>query len=218
MAEEFAGGQFPRKTAAVHRDERCGAARTVFVDQVCSVFLARSAFADDEHRHVRRRHDAYVFVELFRCGTLSEDDVAGGLFRPLFLFLRHRHPRGGQRGILHGLFDLLLQYGRVDGFLKVVEGAQFDGRYRALYLGVAGHDDHLYVGSFVLDPRQQHDSVAVGQPQVGECDAEVLLQNLLFRLFHGQTVGGGVTVLFGPVRYGQPVCSIVFYDQYFVHR
>lgn len=110
-----------------------------------------------------------------------------------------------------------LEYPRIHRLLQIVEGTQLDGRHGTLYLGIAGHHDDLYVGTFVLYPGQQHDTVAVGEPQVGQGDAEILPQYLFLGQLHRHAVRGFVTVFLCPVRYGQAVCGVVFYNKYLVH-
>ena len=95
-----------------------------------------------------------------------------------------------------------LEYPRIHRLLQIVEGTQLDGRHGTLYLGIAGHHDDLYVGTFVLYPGQQHDTVAVGEPQVGQGDAEILPQYL----FLGHSIVMQCVVrnrFLCPVRYGQ---------------
>ena len=86
-------------------------------------------------------------------GAPSLDDVAPGPQRPFDDF-------GHPRETLLGLDD-------------VVEGARLHGVNRDLLVSVAGHD-HDGVARAFAALRQQHQSVAVGQPDIGDDEIDRL--------------------------------------------
>lgn len=66
MAEELRGCQFARYGAAIDRHERLSGAFALAVDQLRHMLLARAAGTVHQYRHVRRRDEPHIFVELPR--------------------------------------------------------------------------------------------------------------------------------------------------------
>lgn len=155
MAEELRSSQVARNGAAIDRHERLSGALALAVDQLRHMFLARAAGAVHQDRHVRRRDEPHIFVELPRGIALPLDIVGhiparspGSLRR---LFRRYREDIAhGRRGIKR-LADLFQQFVGIDGLGDVVAGAEFHAAHGVLDLGIARHYDH---GHF--DPLPRH--------------------------------------------------------------
>ncbi len=56
MAEELAGRQFHRQSPAIYGDKRSVCPGALFVNKARHMLFARTAFAGNHHRHLRRRH------------------------------------------------------------------------------------------------------------------------------------------------------------------
>ena len=203
MAEQFGGGEFFGEAAAVHGDEGFVAAGTAFVDHLRDVFLARAAFAEDEDGELGGGHQFDVFIEAL-------DGLA----------VAFHHELSGTEQLVNLLFrlecsdDFFLQHAGVNGFLEVVEGAEFHGRDGSLHFGVACHHDKGH-GTFELfaDPAHEEDAVTVGQSQVGEDEVELFRGDLFFRL---GILGGQhnlVVVLLQPGLEHESKRGVVFHDQ-----
>ena len=159
-AEQFAFDQFAGQGGAIDFDDFVFAARTERVDEVGDDFLARAAFAGDEHGDVAGG-DAFDGAHDFLHGGAAENR-------------RGRAAHGFQRAPERAVFLVLLL--AFDGALdvgqqlfvfkrlgeKIVGAAAsgFDGHADG---AVAGEHDDLGVGPAFFDLRQQFQAVGVRQ-------------------------------------------------------
>nr|DAF45497.1 MAG TPA: hypothetical protein [Siphoviridae sp. ctBLh2] len=178
MPEELRSGQLTRDGPAIDRHEGLPCPLAAAVDQLRHVLLARTAGAVHQHRHVRRRHQAHIFVEL-----------AGHIAPPLDVVERLRTVTGrtapllapgspfgphGRFGVLRSgsrlecLADLLEQLVRIDGLGDVVPGPEFHAPHGVLDLGIARHHDHGSRDSLARHPLQERNAVLVGKPHVAQ--------------------------------------------------
>ena len=172
MAEKLRSSQVARNGAAIDRYERLSGTLALAVDQLRHMLLARAAGTVHQYRHVRRRDEPHIFVELPRGIALPLDIVGyiparspGSLRR---LFRRYRGDIAhGRRGI-ERLADLFQQFVGIDGLGDVVAGAEFHAAHGVLDLGIARHHDHGHFDPLPRHPLQKGDSVLVGQPHIAQ--------------------------------------------------
>ena len=75
VAEELGIHEFLGKGAAVHHEEIVVLAGGILVDDPCEVFLADTAFAEDDHAQVRRRELHRRFQRLVQRRIVADDVV-----------------------------------------------------------------------------------------------------------------------------------------------
>lgn len=176
MAEKLRSSQVARYGAAIDRHERLSGAFALAVDQLRHMLLARAAGTVHQYRHVRRRDEPHIFVELPRGIALPLDIV--GHIPARSPGRRRRLFRRCRRDIAHGhrcierLADLFQQFVGVDGLGDVVAGTEFHAAHGVLDLGITRHYDHGHFDPLPRHPLQKGDSVLVRQPHIAQHERE----------------------------------------------
>lgn len=75
IAEKLALHEISRQRAAVHRHKRARCPRARVVDGLREEFLARAAFAEDEHRGVAPRDGFRLIDDLHERGRIPKDAI-----------------------------------------------------------------------------------------------------------------------------------------------
>ena len=184
VAEQFAFQQSGRQGGAMHCHHRLPGPRTELMNGFGDEFLARAAFAQDQHRGgPGLGHLPHFFQDLLHRGRFADDVLQAEPGLQL-------HPQGGvfllqglaaQRpGDAHlHLLDLQSALG------NVVVGPAFHGLHREFFGAVSGHEDaHRGLGQG-FGPGDQLHAILVGQAEIGQDH----VKTLLFQQVHP---GGGV--------------------------
>ena len=169
VAEQFALQQRLRDGGAVDGQERLVGPLAVVIEGAGHQFLARAAFAQDQHVDVLRRDPADGLAHLLHDRTAADDAVGAVLGRQ---HGRHAHQPGRLEGAVEDLAESL----QIDRLDEVIEGAALhglDGRLR----GAVGRDeDDRPPRVAAVDLAEDVQAGAVGQLQVehdhvGTCSA-----------------------------------------------
>ncbi len=140
VAEEFGLDEVLRDRGAVDGEERPFGAQGVLVDAAGDEFLARAAFAGDEHGRVARGDLADGLQDfLHRFGTADDAFLVVGRV--------HEHARRSRRRREvatggEGLVDERDQLGLIERLHHVVVGAELHRLDRGLRRAERGHQDH----------------------------------------------------------------------------
>ena len=147
VAEQFAFQQVLVQRAAVHGDDGLVRTGAQVVDQPGQEFLARAAFALDQHRGAAGGHPACHIDQLLHFPAPVDDPVRGYALFPHLLtenlvFPDQRAPLGDA---VHQEQELVKLYGLRD----VIDGAGLHGIHGRFDRPVGGHDHHV---DFRVDP------------------------------------------------------------------
>ena len=178
VAEQLAFHQLGRDRAAVHRHERPIAARAGFVDQVRDQFFAGAGFAIDMYRRLAACDAFDHLAQLFHRARAAEQFDLRQLQRVLAGLAELQ--RGG---------DELAQRRDVERLGNEIERAELQRAHSGFDVAVRSDDRHRRLRLVRLDPLDDVQAVAVGQPHVGQAQIE----GVAAQLARGRTdgVGGG---------------------------
>ncbi len=150
------------------------------MDQARRQFLAGAGFAADQDRRLTAGQFANHLHHLAHRGGIAQQIAAR--LRTLFL---HR------RGHFQGGADQSAQYADFKGLGNEIESPQLERFHGALHIAISGDDRYRQSGIELLNMGDQLQTVAVGQPHVGQTETEsVPGQRRLRRL----QIGGGDTM------------------------
>ena len=169
VAEELRLEQRLGNRAAVDRDEGLGGTVADLMDRAGHQLLAGAGLAVHQHRRHAARHLGHQLAHLAHHRRAARQALQrsdrrcrhGGGHRRHGGTRRRRHPpqRGG-----HDAAELA----QVDRLGQIVEGTGLERQHRVLGRAVGGDDQRLLGPAGLLEPAQQLQPVAVGQPHVGD--------------------------------------------------
>ena len=161
VPEELGLEQLARDRGGIEGDERTVGSGAVSMQRPRDQLLAGARLPGDEHREVRSAEPPDRAEHLLHRGRRADDPRCG----------RRRRPGVAVRVLPvvgHGASDQGHRLVDVERLRQVLVRTALVGGYRAVEIGIAGHDDHREMRVAGRDLAEQLDSVDVGHADVGD--------------------------------------------------
>ena len=185
IAKQLAFQQLVRDGSAIHFDERFLAAARLRIDHARHHFLARTAFATDQHRGSGVRHLLDGVLHLFHPRTGSEESHEIAVAAYLVPELRDL---GRESLLLQDFVDAEVEFLRLEGLAQVIVGAEFGGSEDHLRIVLRRQHYNSGIRLDLFDPFQCVQRTHAGGRQIQKDQHRIVDPEHADRLFPGGRV------------------------------